>query len=307
MRVLNPVSPLSGDIASFFNGLFVLSCVIFGIVAMLIALALLRYRARPGHMQPAIQTTGHTVLEITWTVIPFAIVAVIFVFTLKGMYRTEPNEVPRNPEVQITGRQWWWEVRYPKDVYTANEIHVPVGRRVNAWILSSDVIHDFWVPELGPKIDAVPGRTNAIWIEADRPGTYMGACAEYCGMEHAWMLIRVVAQTPADYAAWLRAQSDAPPAPSAGDALRGAELFRDRTCINCHAIAGTNATARVGPDLSHVASRETLGAGVVRNTPENLARWIAGPQRIKPGILMPNLELSQDEIRAITAYLETLK
>jgi cytochrome c oxidase subunit II len=307
MRVLNPVSPLSGDIASFFNNMFALSCVIFGLVAVLLVLALLRYRARPGHTTPAIHASEHTFMEITWTAVPVAIVAVIFVFTVKGMYRTAPAELIRSPDVQITGHQWWWEVRYPNGAYTANEIHVPVGKRVNAWILGGDVIHDFWVPELGPKMDAVPGRTNSLWIEADRPGTYLGACAEYCGTEHAWMLIRVMAQPPADFAAWLAAQARPPAAPSAGDALRGSQLFRDRTCINCHAIAGTDATSRVGPDLSHIASRTTLGAGIMQNTSENLARWIADPQKIKGGVLMPNLQLSDDDVRAITAYMETLK
>jgi cytochrome c oxidase subunit 2 len=209
--------------------------------------------------------------------------------------------------MRITGHQWWWEVRYANGAYGANEIHIPAGVRVPVWILGADVIHDFWVPELGPKVDAIPGRTTALWLEAERPGTYLGACAEYCGTEHAWMLIRVIAQPAAEYQDWLAAQAAAPATPGGADASHGAQLFRERTCINCHAIQGTEATARVGPDLSHVAARETLGSGVVRNTAENLARWIADPNRIKPGVLMPNLKLTPDDNRAIAAYLETLR
>jgi cytochrome c oxidase subunit 2 len=175
------------------------------------------------------------------------------------------------------------------------------------WILSADVVHDFWVPELGPKIDAVPGRTNAIWIQADHPGEYRGFCAEYCGTQHAGMMFRVIADAPAAYADWLASQANPPAPPPGGDPARGAQLFRERTCINCHAITGTESTARVGPDLTHIASRQSLGANVLRNTPENLARWIRDPQQIKPGVLMPNMKLAEDEVRALTAYLETLR
>ncbi len=232
---------------------------------------------------------------------------VIFFFTVKIMYSTEPDSLPPSPEIQITGKQWWWQVQYANGAYTANEVHIPTGRRIAVWILGGDVIHDFWVPELGPKVDAVPGRTNALWLEADRPGIYRGWCSEYCGAEHAWMLIRVIAQPPEEYAAWLAAESQPAAAAASPDAQRGAELFRERTCINCHAIQGTSAGARVGPDLTHVAGRDTLGAGIIRNTPDNLARWIKDPHQIKPGVLMPNVKLSDDEVRQMTAYLETLK
>lgn len=307
MRVLHPASPLSGDIAHLFNGIWILSCVIFALVAFLVFWALLRYRAHPGRMEAPNQGHSHRILEITWTALPLLTVGVIFFFTVKIMYSTEPDFLPQSPEIQVTGKQWWWQVRYANGAYTANEVHIPTGRRMSLWILGGDVIHDFWVPELGPKVDAVPGRTNAIWLEADRPGIYRGWCSEYCGTEHAWMLIRVIAQRPDEYATWLAAESRPAPAPATPDAERGAELFRERTCINCHAINGTMANARVGPDLTHVAARETLGAGIIQNTPDNLARWIKNPHQIKPGILMPNVKLSDDEVRQMTAYLETLR
>jgi len=295
------------DIAKLFYGLFFLSCVIFALVAGLVVYALIRYRAAPRHTEPAQDQRGHRTLEITWTVLPLITVGVIFFFTIRVMYSTEPNSVPQSPAMQITGHQWWWEVRYANGAYGANEIHIPAGVRVPVWVLGQDVIHDFWVPELGPKLDAIPGRTGALWLQADRPGNYLGACAEYCGTEHAWMLIRVIAQPSAEYESWVAAQAVPAAAPEGGDAARGKQLFHERTCVNCHAIAGADATARVGPDLSHVASRETLGSGIVRNTSENLARWIADPNRIKPGVRMPNLKLSNDEVRAITSYLETLR
>ena len=307
MRVLTPASPFSLDIANLFNGLFILSCFILLLIVGLVSYALGRYRARPGGTEVLHQQRGNRALEIAWTVLPLITVGVIFFFTVKVMYSTAPDYVPPSPDIQITGHQWWWEVRYANGAYGANEIHIPVGSRVTAWILASDVIHNFWVPELGPKMDAIPGRTNALWLEANHPGTYLGACAEYCGTQHAWMLIRVIAQPAAEYRAWVAAQALPAPAPAGGDAARGKQLIEERTCINCHAIAGTNAMARVGPDLSHVASRETLGAGIVRNTPDNLAHWIRDPNSIKPGLLMPNLNLSDDEVQAVTAYLETLR
>ena len=304
--MLQPVSPLAGDIARFFNGMMILSYVIFGLVAVLIAYALLHYRARPGRAETGAASRPHTILEVAWTVLPLLTVGVIFFFTIRIMYSTEPDSVPV-PEIKITGRQWWWQAQYSNGAYAANEIHIPTGRRVPVWILTGDVIHDFWVPELGPKIDAIPGRANALWLEADKPGTYFGACAEYCGNQHAWMLIRVIAQTPDVYVEWLKAQAASAAQPDAGDAGAGAQLFQQRSCVNCHAIQGTDANARVGPDLTHVASRSTLGAGVLRNTPENLARWMQNPQLVKPGILMPNFKFSRDQVRQITAYLETLR
>jgi cytochrome c oxidase subunit II len=307
MRVLDPASPLSLEIARFFNGMFVLSCAIFAIVTFLVVYALIRYRARTSNADAPDQSHGHRGLEIIWTVLPLLTIAVIFVFTVRVMYSTQPNFVPQPPDLRIAGRQWWWQVRYPNGAYTANEIHIPTGKLLSVWLEDADVVHDFWVPQLGPKIDVVPGRLNAIWLRADRAGRYLGACSEYCGRQHAWMLIRVIAQPPEEFASWLAAQASAAARPEGGDAERGARLFTERTCVNCHAIAGTSADARVGPDLTHIASRETLGTGILPNTPQNLADWIADPQRIKPGVLMPNLKLSTDEVRAIAAYLETLR
>jgi cytochrome c oxidase subunit 2 len=185
-------------------------------------------------------------------------------------------------------------------VTTANEIHIPVGKRLLVDFRSADVIHDFWVPALGRKIDIVPGHPNRLWIEADHGGTYLGACAEFCGNEHAWMRILVMADPPDEFAAWIKQQSAVPPKPVTADERRGAEIFRENICTNCHLRS-------VGPDLMHVASRRTLAAGALENTPANLAAWLHDPNNFKPGSNMPDFKLSADDLRALVAFLETQK
>ncbi len=199
-------------------------------------------------------------------------------------------------------------MRYPKEgVITANELHIPVGEKLRMRIESADVIHSWWVPALGRKMDAIPGRLNYSWIEADTTGTYPGSCNEFCGTEHAWMLIKVIAQTPDDYAAWIKAQQKEPPLPLEGPGREGALLFQQKTCANCHAIAGTPANAHIGPDLSHVATRLTLLSGMMLNTPENMKKWLTDPQKVKMGAHMPDFMLSQKEINELETYLEGLK
>jgi cytochrome c oxidase subunit 2 len=250
-------------------------------------------------------------IEIVWTLVPLVLLIVVFVFTVKVMVATEPSRAEgagAEPDLIVVGHQWWWEARYPKSgSVAANEIHCPVGTRWLVRVESADVIHDFWVPPLGPKIDAVPGHPNYVWLQADAPGTYLGTCSEYCGAEHAWMRIRVVAQAPTDFERWVDEQERLPAPPTAAEAVRGARLFEQQTCVSCHQVRGTPANAMVGPDLTHVASRTTLGAGVMTNTPQHLTAWLENPQAIKPGIRMPDLHLSQSDAQALTAYLETLK
>jgi cytochrome c oxidase subunit 2 len=215
--------------------------------------------------------------------------------------------IPANetPDVIIIGHQWWWEFQYPKlNITTANELHVPLRTRLLAEVRSADVIHSFWVPQLGPKIDATPGFPTNTWIQADMPGTYQGTCVEYCGAEHANMRITVVAQTETDFNAWVQQQQVVPPIPTSGEAATGYQLFLQLTCSNCHTIAGTTAQGTVAPDLTHVADRMTLGSGVIPNSPAYLASWLADPQTIKPECLMPNLHLTTDQINALVAYLE---
>lgn len=210
--------------------------------------------------------------------------------------------------VQVNASQWWWALRYdtaaPARTFTsANEIHIPIGQPVRFEVTSSDVIHSFWVPKLGGKIDVIPGQTNVAWLQADRPGVYRGQCAVFCGAEHARMALRVIAQAPADFRAWQQAQLADAPAPTTARGQQGQHVFQAH-CAVCHSIRGTDAGGRVGPDLSHLMSRRTLAAGVLDNTPGNLAGWIAHPQSIKPGSRMPDPALSGAQLAALLTYLQ---
>jgi cytochrome c oxidase subunit 2 len=190
---------------------------------------------------------------------------------------------------------------------TANEIHIPTGSDRLVGIGSADVIHSFWVPQLGRKIEAIPGKLNQIWIRADEPGDYQGACSEFCGDQHAWMRILVVAQSPSDYEAWLKHEAVRVPPRTNGDAQKGEALFREKACAACHAVGGALSNRPVGPDLTHFASRSSIGAGVSPNTAADLGRWLSNPQEIKPGSHMPNYGLTPPEVEALRAFLETLK
>ena len=214
-----------------------------------------------------------------------------------------------NVDIEVIGHQWWWEVHYSnQDFYTANEIHIPAGKQVTLHLTSADVIHSFWVPELHGKIDMIPGQTNTITIKADQVGSYRGQCAEYCGTQHAHMAFLVIAENTADFEAWLKDQSTPAVEPAVGSLeQKGQQAFLGSACVYCHNIAGTNASGHVGPDLTHLASRQTIGSGILPNTPGNLAGWIINSQNIKPGNHMPPMDLNGDQVQALLAYLATLK
>ncbi len=304
--VFDTHSPQAQAISRLFQLSLGISAVIFLLVTGLVLYALFRFRARPGQADPA-PIFGHPRLEIAWTVTPALILVGMFGLTIVAMRATNPPAA-KETDIVITGYQWWWDVRYPQaKVVTANEVHIPVGKQVRLQLQGGDVIHDFWVPQLARKMDMVPGHTNEILLFADKPGIYLGACAEYCGTQHAWMRIQVVAQPQAEFDSWQQAQAHGAVVPVDALAKQGAQRFQQLTCISCHAIGGTGANAQVGPDLTHIASRNTLGAGIIENTPDNLARWIANPHAIKQGVLMPNLQLGDADIRALVAYMEALK
>jgi len=214
--------------------------------------------------------------------------------------------------ISLTGRQWWWEVEYVDSVANrrvrlANEIHVPVGRDVRIDLQSRDVIHSLWIPNLRGKKDLIPGRSAMIWIRAEQPGRFRAQCAEFCGLEHAKMALPVVAEPEPAFAAWLDRQRAVAAAPEDASALQGREVFEAGTCAACHTVMGSSAAGRVGPDLSHVGSRLTLAAGTLANTRENLLRWIADPQQVKPGAQMPPSALPSNELMALVAWLESRK
>jgi cytochrome c oxidase subunit 2 len=289
---------------------------IFLVVGGLMLYAVIRFRYRPSdsEREPP-QIYGSNQIELSWTVIPILIVVMLFLSATRVILSTQAAPKPASAlDVTVIGHQFWWEYRYPKlGVVTANELHVPISDPAKPTptylsLSSADTDHSFWVPRLAGKTDLIPNRINTMWIDPRQPGLYLGQCAQYCGTQHALMLLRVYAQSPEDFAAWIKQQQR----PAAQDVsadpavAEGQTVFMHNACINCHAIAGTVANGRFGPDLTHLASRDTIASGPIQNTPENLRKWIADPNSIKPGVLMPSMHLSDHDLDVITAYLTTL-
>jgi cytochrome c oxidase subunit 2 len=300
----DPHAPEARAISALFLETLAVCAVIGVVVAAAVGYCIVKFRARPDQAEPA-QVHGNRRLEITWTLVPLGIVIGLFALTASAMNTVDPAS-DRSPDVTVIAHQWWWEVRYASGAVTANEIHIPTGTPLLIGIESADVIHDFWVPQLARKLDAIPGHPGVIALEAEEPGRYEGTCAEYCGAEHAWMRIVVVAESPADFAAWqTHEQQPAAVMATDGSAARGAAIFSSRTCVNCHAVVANGPS--IGPMLAHLADRDTLGAGVLHNTPADLAHWLRDPQGVKPGSHMPDLHLTDDEVNDLVAYLETLR
>jgi cytochrome c oxidase subunit II len=300
----DPVSPQATAIRELFTSALLICGAVFLLVTCLVAYCVVRFRASGGG-EPE-QVEGHTRLEIAWTIAPIVILIWLLFLTARAMSASDPP-IDRDPDVTIIGHQWWWEARYPSGAVAANEIHIPTEKALVVRLESSDVVHDFWVPELGRKMDATPGRPGAIWLEADQPGSYVGTCAEYCGVEHAWMRILVVAESPEKFAEWERHQLAPAPRPTEPSAMRGAATFRSMTCVKCHSLGGGGDNPRFAPDLTHVASRTTIGAGVLPNTPADLTHWLQDPQGIKPGCHMPDAQLTDAQVADLVAYFETLQ
>jgi cytochrome c oxidase subunit II len=289
---------------------------IFLIVGGLLLYTLIRFRHRPSDSdrEPA-QIYGSNQIELSWTVIPILIVVMLFLTTTRVILGTEAIPKPDNAmDVTVIGHQFWWEYRYPKlGVVTANELHVPISDPANPTptylkMSSADVSHSFWVPRLAGKMDVIPNRINTMWIDPQAAGLYLGQCAQYCGTEHAKMLLRVYAQSPQDFAAWIEQQKKPAQQDFSGNpaAVEGQIVFMHNACINCHTISGTVANGRFGPDLTHLASRDTIASGPIQNTPENLRKWIDDPNSMKPGSLMPAMHLNDHDLDVITAYLTQL-
>ncbi len=316
----NIFAPAATPAHSIFNvSMLVLSVTlaIFLFVAGLLVYALIRYRHRPEHSdrEPA-QIYGSNQIELSWTVIPILIVVMLFLATTRVILGTQAIPKPESAmNVTVIGHQFWWEYRYPTmGVVTANELHIPVSDPAHPTptyltLTSADVDHSFWVPRLAGKTDLIPNRVNEMWIDPQQAGLYLGQCAQYCGTQHAKMLLRVYVQSSADFAAWISQQKKPAGEDFAGNssAAEGQVVFMHNACINCHAIAGTAATGRFGPDLTHLASRDTIAAGAIQNTSQNLRQWIDNPNSMKPGSLMPAMHLNDHDLDAITAYLSQLR
>ncbi len=279
------------------------------LVTVLVLVASIRFRRKEGHAEPP-QNFGNNRLEIAWTVGPILVLAFLFVTTLHAVSQSDPTPSSgQQPDLIIIAHQWWWEARYPNSgVVAANEIHIPVGKRLYMRLESADVIHDWWVPPLGRKMDAIPGHPNDLWLEADSPGAYQGTCAEYCGAEHAWMRILVIAESEGDFEKWSTRQlQPAPQTAEAENTRAGAQLFRQLTCPSCHSTTSSSTEVNIGPNLAHIASRQTLASGRFENTPANLITWLTDPQSVKPGCHMPNFQLTPEQVNELVAYMETLQ
>ena len=312
-NMFEPVSTPAKMIHDLAELVIAICAAIFFVVAALLIYVIIRFRVRPGeHGSEPPQVYGSNNLEAAWTIVPVIIVVVLFLATartINEIERTEPQEGAL--EVTVVGHRWWWEFRYPEyGIVTANELHIPVSdpddpRPTFLWLESQDVIHSFWVPRLSGKTDVVPNRRNTLWIDTSTPGLYLGQCAEYCGTQHAHMLLRVYVDTKEDFERWVAEQQA--PDPVDPSVVAGRELFQRTACINCHTLDGTVADGTYGPSLSHLMSRKTIGAGSAFNTPENLKRWVKDPAVFKPGVRMPDMKLTSEEVDQIVAYLVTLK
>lgn len=308
-------APLSAPADTILDAAFVVlgvTAVIFVLVGGLLAYALVRYRARASDVGEPPQVYGSDRLEMAWTVLPVLIVVVLALVTARTIYDVQGAVPPANAlEVRLIGHQWWWEVRYPElGIVTANEIHVPVAegadpRPTFITLESADVVHSFWVPRLTGKTDLIPNRENRTWIAPTERGLYLGQCAEYCGTQHAHMLLRVYAHPAAEFEQW--AKNQATPAVADPNVTAGLRRFQETACINCHTVRGTIADGRFGPDLTHLMSRATLGAGVAPLNAGTLRDWVTNPDHLKPGVNMPAMKLDTADVQDVVDYLVTLK
>lgn len=299
--MLEPAGPGSRRIAGLWWLMFWISLVVFVVVVALLVVALLR-RTKTAAVDKTEVRWGEPFIVVAGVIIPAVVLSSVYVISLSEMNELAARGDDAAIEIDVVAHNWWWEAVYENEAVTANEIHIPVGEPVRLKLSTDDVIHSFWVPELQVKIDMIPGRTNRMWVEADEPGRYRGQCAEFCGLQHANMIFYVVAEPHADFDEWLANEA----APAIEGESFGQQVFLNSSCVGCHAIRGTEARAPVGPDLTHLAARETIAAGVLPNTRSNLALWITDPQGVKPGVTMPPTEFTAGELEALLDYLSGL-
>ena len=302
---VRPISDFGRASLDVYGSVFAWALAIFVVVELLLLFALWRFRRRPDDPQVPEQVHGHTWLEIGWTLAPAVILLVIAIPTIRTVFRQQaPLPLEAQPlQITVIGHQWWWEFAYPDLGFTtANEMHVPRGRSVELTLSSNDVIHSFWIPRLGGKRDLNPGTENTIVFKADSTGVYQGQCAEFCGTSHANMRMKLFVDEPAAFDAWARLQGQ----PARPDSA-GYQTFLISGCAACHAIDGTPAQGRVGPNLTHVGDRTTIAAGLYPNEPDWVAGWLRNPDSLKPGALMPDLNLSEDRVASLVRLLENLR
>jgi cytochrome c oxidase subunit 2 len=310
MDTLAPKSNLAQWIYSLFLEVTAWDAAIMLIVVAAFVLAVFFFSSRAEEGKPASSTASNLGLEIAWTVGPLLVIIMITIPTVRLIFRSQPSKAPAHAlTVNVLAHQWWWEFDYGdgSGIKTANEMHIPAGRPIQLLLRSADVIHSFWVPELGGKRDVIPGQVNELMMIANVPGYYYGQCAEFCGLSHANMRFRVIVEPKQAFARWEKEQEAPPVFPKPGTvASKGAAIFDDSPCTTCHTIAGVS-KGYIGPDLTHFASRTTLAAGVLKNTRANVEKWITNPDKVKPGAHMPALGLSRVQASDLAAYLESLK
>jgi cytochrome c oxidase subunit 2 len=310
--VHDPASPQARQVDRLGDAMYVTAAVVF--VLVVAALFWSAFRRRRGD---ELEDHPRSRRRMTTSVLVATALTTVILLVFLNLDFAVGRALTTNPgngalQVRVTGHQWWWEVQYRDSLpqnwaNTANEIHVPVGRPVVFELRSADVIHSLWPPNLTGKRDLIPGNENSLWFQAESAGVYRTQCAEFCGLQHAKMALLIVAEPPDSFAAWLIRQRDTAATPTDSAALRGQEVFLASSCVMCHTIGGTPAGSRIGPDLTHLASRRTIASGTLPNTRGNLARWIVNPQAIKPGVRMPATSLDSDDLQALLTYLESLK
>jgi len=323
LSIFDPASPSADAIRNLAVLTFAISAFIFLVVEGVLLYCVFRFRNRTttATAEEPPQVYGSQPIEVAWTAAPGLIVFIMFLVITRTLWEVSvPPPKPQSGDqalfVTVVGHQWWWEYTYdhyngqPLVFTTANELHIPASadssaRPVHLTLKSADVCHSFWVPRLAGKMDAIPGQANSLSFQTDQAGLFVGQCAEYCGTQHANMLLRVVVDPPADFERWLENEQKKAVDDAAVDA--GRKAFFRLSCIDCHRVRNTPARGVFGPDLTHLMSRQTLASGMVPNTPENLRQWVSNPQTIKPGCLMPSFGLSERERDLIVGYLETLR
>jgi cytochrome c oxidase subunit II len=315
LDTLAPRSDLTRSLYGLFVEVTVLDIIVLIVVVGALFLAVLVFSTRTGGPRPPSVKHSDMYLEMAWTIIPALILLAITVPTVRLIIKTQPFEWPKDTlTVEVIAHQWWWEFHYPSlGVETADEVHIPTGRTIHFAMFSKDVIHSFFMPQVGGKRDVIPGQENQITLVADVPGEYYGQCTEFCGDSHANMRFRVFVDTPEDFQQWVKHQLEMPVKPTSGPAGAGAKIFADAPCAICHTVRGVSGFSKEytygfrGPDLTHFGSRATMAGSIMDNTPANLARWIHNPDEVKPGANMPTLGLSGKEMNELVAYLESLK
>jgi len=311
--IFAPASTPAHGIAEYATLVLAICAAIFVVVSALTVFALIRFRARPGDdVREPPQVYASRQIELAWTIAPIVIVFVLSLVTARTILALQKDTRPEGwLAVTAVGHQWWWEFHYPEYGFTtANELHIPLSEDGAPWptfldLQSQDVIHSFWVPRLSGKTDVIPNRTNHMWMEPTRPGVYVGQCAEYCGTQHAGMLLRVVVEPREDFERWVAQQQQ--PAVERESLRAERTLFERTACISCHTVRGTLADGKFGPDLTHLMSRATLGSGVATNDRAHLLEWVKDPDHFKPGARMPAMQLAPDQITRIVDYLVSLE